>query len=163
MVKPIVDEGTDEQAWRDWTAPRSWPPLAWEPPGEAAAPLSVAPHPDAEILGVGGLLAMLTATGGKAEVAVVTDGEASHPGSTVHSQQELAAIRRAETSAACATLGVDPSCIQYVGQPDGGIDESALTDLLCRQLVPGRWCLTTWRGDGHPDHEAVARAAAVVL
>lgn len=24
----------------------------------------------------------------------------------------------------------------------------------------GRWCAATWRGDGHPDHEAVGRAAA---
>jgi LmbE family N-acetylglucosaminyl deacetylase len=27
-------------------------------------------------------------------------------------------------------------------------------------LTPGRWCLATWRFDGHPDHEAVGRAAA---
>jgi LmbE family N-acetylglucosaminyl deacetylase len=27
-------------------------------------------------------------------------------------------------------------------------------------LGPGRQCLATWRGDGHPDHEAVGRAAA---
>jgi LmbE family N-acetylglucosaminyl deacetylase len=25
----------------------------------------------------------------------------------------------------------------------------------------GTWCAATWRGDGHPDHEAVGRAAAV--
>jgi LmbE family N-acetylglucosaminyl deacetylase len=24
----------------------------------------------------------------------------------------------------------------------------------------GRWCAATWRGDGHPDHEVVGRAAA---
>jgi LmbE family N-acetylglucosaminyl deacetylase len=31
---------------------------------------------------------------------------------------------------------------------------------LTALLSPGRWCLSTWRGDGHPDHEAVGRAAA---
>ena len=31
-----------------------------------------------------------------------------------------------------------------------------LTDLLS----PDTWCAATWRGDGHPDHDAVGRAAA---
>ena len=28
------------------------------------------------------------------------------------------------------------------------------------KAAPGTWCAATWRGDGHPDHEAVGRAAA---
>ena len=47
-----------------------------------------------------------------------------------------------------------------LGHPDGGVDQEALSAYLTRLLVPGRWCLSTWRGDGHPDHEAVGRAAA---
>ena len=52
-----------------------------------------------------------------------------------------------------------------LGLPDGDIafHEQRLTDLLIEILLtkpPGTWCAATWRGDGHPDHEAVGRAAA---
>jgi LmbE family N-acetylglucosaminyl deacetylase len=50
--------------------------------------------------------------------------------------------------------------VHRLGQPDGGIDEDALAAALEPLLGPGRWCLATWRADGHPDHEAVGRAAA---
>ncbi|WBB71926.1 PIG-L family deacetylase [Micromonospora sp. WMMD1128] len=159
MVRPIVGAGTDETRWRTWTAPATWPTLTLDDPAWSSPPLVVAPHPDDEVLGVGGLVAML-ADGPGAEIAVVTDGEASHPGSTVHSRAELAAIRRAETVTACGLLGVAPAAIDHLGHPDGGVDEAALTDTLTARLTPGRWCVTTWRGDGHPDHEAVGRAAA---
>jgi LmbE family N-acetylglucosaminyl deacetylase len=34
-----------------------------------------------------------------------------------------------------------------------------LADLLAAG-PKGAWCAATWRGDGHPDHESVGRAAA---
>ncbi|MBB2947187.1 LmbE family N-acetylglucosaminyl deacetylase [Actinoplanes lutulentus] len=153
MVKPIVDEGTPEQRWRAWPAMSAWPPLALDP---AEPPLVVAPHPDDEILGVAGLMAML----GRADLVAVTDGEASHPHSTVHSPAELAEIRRAETTEALSRLGLRDTTVHRLGQPDGGIDENIVTKELTALLTPGRWCLATWREDGHPDHEAVGRAAA---
>lgn len=158
MVRPIVDAGTDEGTWRAWPAPADWPVLALDDQARTVPPLVVAPHPDDEVLGVGGLVAMLA---GGVEIAVVTDGEASHPDSTVHSPAALAAIRRAETVTACGLLGVAATAVDHLGHPDGGVDEAALADALTRRLAPGRWCVTTWRGDGHPDHEAVGRAAAV--
>jgi LmbE family N-acetylglucosaminyl deacetylase len=48
-VRPIVGQGTGEDAWRPWTAMAEWPLLPLDPPGP---PLVVAPHPDDEILGV---------------------------------------------------------------------------------------------------------------
>ncbi len=115
----------------------------------------VAPHPDDEILGVAGLMA----TVGGADLVAVTDGEASHPGSTVYTRDGLADLRRAETAEALSRLGVRGE-VYRLGQPDGGIDENAVTDALIGLLTPGRWCLATWREDGHPDHESVGRAAA---
>jgi LmbE family N-acetylglucosaminyl deacetylase len=155
MVKPIViAEGTDEQEWLSWPAMRAWPPLELDPPGP---PLVVAPHPDDEILGVAGLLTTL----GAADLVAVTDGEASHPDSTVHTRAELAAIRRAETTEALDRLGLGGSRVHRLGQPDGDIGLEAVTDALIPLLAPGRWCLATWREDGHPDHELVGRAAAL--
>ncbi len=153
MVRPIAGHGTDEQQWRAWPAIAQWPTL---PLDDAGTPLVVAPHPDDEILGVAGLIATL----GAAELVAVTDGEASHPGSTVHTQAELATLRRAETDEALRRLGVGDATVHRLGHPDGKIDEEALTGVLTGLLTPGRWCLATWREDGHPDHEAVGRAAA---
>jgi LmbE family N-acetylglucosaminyl deacetylase len=153
MVRPIVGTGTDEALWRAWPAMAGWPALDLDPP---EAPLVVAPHPDDEILGVAGLMATL----GAADLVAVTDGEASHPNSSVHTQSQLATIRQGETADALDRLGLGAATVHRLGQPDGGIDEEKLTAALTDLLWPGRWCLATWREDGHPDHEAVGRAAA---
>jgi LmbE family N-acetylglucosaminyl deacetylase len=153
MVTEIAGAGTAEERWAAWTATEAWPPLRLDPPGP---PLVVAPHPDDEILGVAGLMAMLA----DADLVAVTDGEASHPGTTVYTPGDLAAIRRAETTEAMRRLGLATSRVHRLGHPDGDIDEAALSESLTALLTPGRWCLATWRRDGHPDHEAVGRAAA---
>jgi LmbE family N-acetylglucosaminyl deacetylase len=151
VVRPIdVAAGTPES---EWTSLPVFPALALDPAGP---PLVVAPHPDDEILGVAGLMAML----GRADLAAVTDGEASHPGSAVHTPASLSAVRRAETAEALSRLGLAGSAVHRLGQPDGGIDEDAVRSSLVPLLSPGRWCLVTWREDGHPDHETVGRAAA---
>jgi LmbE family N-acetylglucosaminyl deacetylase len=93
-------------------------------------------------------------------VVAVTDGEASHPNSTVFSQARLAAIRREETRQALKRLGLADIDVVHLGQPDGRIDEQELCHSLTALLKEGDWCFATWRGDGHPDHEAVGRAAA---
>ncbi|MFF5081866.1 PIG-L deacetylase family protein [Actinoplanes sp. NPDC000266] len=154
MVTAIDGAGTAEATWQAWPAMADWPVLALE--AGPLAPVVVAPHPDDEILGVAGLMATL----GDVCLVAVTDGEASHPGSTVHTPQRLAGIRREETAEAMARLGLGGSTVVRLGQPDGGIGEAALTDALTPLLGEGQWCLATWRGDGHPDHEAVGRAAA---
>jgi LmbE family N-acetylglucosaminyl deacetylase len=55
-----------------------------------------------------------------------------------------------------------------LGLPDGEIGDHAdrLADMLTEVLAArptGTWCAATWRSDGHPDHEAVGRAAAVAV
>jgi LmbE family N-acetylglucosaminyl deacetylase len=153
MVTEIAGTGTNEASWRAWAALGALPEFGLAGSG---TPLIVAPHPDDEILGVAGLMAML----GAADLVAVTDGEASHPGSTVYTQAELAALRRDETHEAMRRLGLAGSAVHRLGQPDGGIDPAAVAVALAAQLTPGRWCFATWREDGHPDHEAVGRAAA---
>lgn len=157
MAEPLISgTGTPESVWQRWPGLDGLPPLDTSGAGAGGGPLVVAPHPDDEVLGCGGLLAL---TG--AAVVAVTDGEASHPGSTVHPPAGLAALRRAETAAALAALGRPGTVVHHLGHPDGGIDEARLAGELERWLVPGRWCVATWSGDGHPDHEATGRAAAL--
>ena len=74
---PIDAPGTAESEWRSWRRLHELPVLevgGW--PSVAV----VAAHPDDEVLGVGGLLAMTAAAGAPIRLVAVTDGEASHPG-----------------------------------------------------------------------------------
>lgn len=152
---PIVGAGTPEADWAAWQGLAALPALRGLPGPDDPAPLVVAPHPDDEVLGAGGLVSLI---GG--EVVAVTDGEASHPGSTVFAAAGLASLRRDETRAALTALGRPATTVHHLGHPDGDVDERALVDQLGALLTPGRWCVATWRADGHPDHEATGRAAA---
>jgi LmbE family N-acetylglucosaminyl deacetylase len=144
--------GTAEQCWRAWPELGRRPTLALP---DAHRVLVVAPHPDDEVLALGGLLA----TYPDCHLIAVTDGEGSHPHSEVLSPQQLAAARRREQHVALARLGRADLPVTRLGHRDGRVR----TDLLARQLSamlrPGDVCLATWRRDGHPDHEAVGQAA----
>lgn len=63
-----------------------------------------APHPDDEVLGCGGVLAIKAQAGMRVKVVVMTDGRTSH--SKHIDASELAAIRRAEAQEAGRILGV---------------------------------------------------------
>ena len=152
----IEGRGTDEASWQAWPSLGAWPHLDL-----ASCPRAVvaAPHPDDEILGVGGTLASLSTLGRVVVVVAVTDGEASHPDSSAVDRASLAEQRTGESVRALADLGVDAGSRLRLRQPDGAVDETDLADTLADLLRPGDWCFATWRGDGHPDHETVGRAA----
>lgn len=160
----IAGDGTPETVWRAGGLDRL-PVLDLPLPG---AVVVVAPHPDDEVLGVGGLLAGLCAEGVPVHLVAATDGEGSHPGSAALAPEELVRRRRAETDQALALLGVHPVRTVRCGLPDSGLaaHEDDLADAVAALLdrlrsEKGVWCLATWRGDGHPDHEAAGRAAAL--
>ncbi len=122
----------------------------------------VAPHPDDEVLACGGLLHLLARRGAAPLLVAVTDGEGSHPGSPAWPRERLRQARIAETRDALACLGLASPAIERLGVADGGV-AAAVDDLAARVaavLRPGDIVLTTWRYDGHPDHEACARACA---
>lgn len=152
----IEGAGTPETAWRPYLEGLQLPALARDPAPERV--VVVAPHPDDEVLGVGGLLALLAAAGTRIQLLAVTDGEASHPGGSLP-PHVLARLRIAETDAALAALGL-PDPVRRLGLPDGGGAglEQPVLDAL--RLPASTWLLAPWAGDGHPDHEAVGRACA---
>ncbi|MFQ6395582.1 PIG-L deacetylase family protein [Nocardia sp. KC 131] len=163
VAEPMIDlavPGTPDDVWAPWRHRRPELSLAgWR------HLVVVAAHPDDEILGVGGLIALARSRDLPVTVITVTDGEASHPGSPTYSPTELADLRVEESRRAAAELGVEPPIRLRIG--DGAVvaHEAAVTDALAEILAAcgrtGGWCATTWRRDGHPDHEAVGRAAAV--
>ena len=158
-----VEAGTPE---RCWTAALdvlpTWPRRRLPSGGWA---LVVAPHPDDEVLACGGLMMALSRRGVGLVVVAVTDGEASHPGSAAIRPDRLAARRRQEAVLADARLGVTPRR-PWLRLPDGGVPDreawlsATLGELLSGPAAP-RLCIAPFPGDGHPDHEACGRAAAV--
>lgn len=117
----------------------------------------VAPHPDDEILGAGGTVARLAAQGARVRFVAVTDGERSHPGRS----DWLRAVRPAESAAALVELGVPDEQSETVRLclADGAVHDAPLTGMLSALIEPGDLILAAWSNDGHPDHDAVGRAA----
>ena len=71
---------------------------------QIARPVVVlAPHPDDETLGCGGLIALKRSLGAPVRVIFMTDGAGSHSGVD---RPALTATRKEEASAACNVLGV---------------------------------------------------------
>lgn len=128
--------------------------------GTARRLVLVSPHPDDEVLGCGGLLH----DAGRHELPVlivaVTDGEACYPGHPVWTHERLRATRRVELAAALAELGVPGLTLTELHLPDSNVASRhpQLVEALATLLRPGDFLLVTWRGDGHGDHEACARA-----
>jgi LmbE family N-acetylglucosaminyl deacetylase len=90
----------------------------------------VAPHPDDETLGCGGLVALQRRRGVRVTVVFVTDGAGSHAADP----QALARQRRGEARTACGVLGVDPDDVYFLGVADGAVAHSL--ELIADRLTP---------------------------
>jgi LmbE family N-acetylglucosaminyl deacetylase len=153
---PVASGGTAVSTWLGWQ--REFPELDLD---DCPGLVLVGPHPDDETLGFGAAAAALRARGTPVQVVSATDGGGAYPGLSRMERIWLERDRRAELCRATAALGLgEPICL---GLPDGelGAHEAYLVDAIGELLDGGAWCAATWRGDGHPDHEAVGRAASV--
>lgn len=160
-MKLLVDQkhlGTPESAWRRSTNLAELPAIDLGRPRKV---IVVAPHPDDEVLGAGGVLQTFVASGIPIEVLAVTDGEGSHPRASASRIECLRNTRPSESELALRRLGlVDPS-VTRLRLPDGqvaGVEDrvrESLGFLGVDDLVLAPWWL-----DGHPDHDACGRAAS---
>lgn len=164
--RAIEGAGTSEADWLRWLDRRRLPeaaPEALVPPGCRA--VVVAPHPDDEVLSVGGLFGHLHRLGRDLLVVAATDGTGSHDGSPLWPPERLARERPLETEEALRRLGLSAACeVRRLGLPDGGLMRSrgVLAERVAALLRTGDVVFTTWRFDGHPDHEATGQACAAV-
>lgn len=126
--------------------------------------LVVAPHPDDETLGCGGLIALASAAKLPVDVVLATDGAASHPGSIAFPPERLAAVRLEEMRTALTTLGLGADRLHSLGLRDGTVAKDGagarraikeLTEYARERRV--KIICTTWRHDPHSDHQAVFR------
>ena len=121
----------------------------------------VAPHPDDEVLGSGGLLQLLCQEQRALLLISVTNGSSCHQDSS-RSAQRLGIVRSQESAEALGRLGLPLNTLKWLhgGFPDAQVaqHEQELESFLLGYLQASDVVFTTWREDGHSDHEAVARA-----
>ena len=125
----------------------------------AGRALILAPHPDDESLGCGGLIAACCQRGCSPFVVILTDGAASHPGSSNYPPDRLRALRAQEARRAVATLGLAPDNLAFFNYPDAGLSTGAEVSARVARLAQERGCsviLAPWLHDPHCDHEAAA-------
>jgi len=112
--------------------------------------LVLAPHPDDEVFGCGGLLALAARSGAEMRVAVVTDGQARGD----------AEVRRRESAEAARRLGTPAP--EFWGFADRGLepDDPELRSRIGGAVLETRpeVVLIPSPAEIHPDHRALALA-----
>ena len=132
--------------------PKSWKRV---PKGRV---LVFAPHPDDEVAGPGGVLAMHRAQGDAVRVVVSTDGVTGDPDHRFD-RASYAALRRAESRAGLQILGVDD--VQFWGFPDSCVLSASDLELGVLSAIEALAAFAPdvvylpWALEGHPDHHAL--------
>ena len=132
----------------------------------------VAPHPDDEALGCGGLLALLHQAGQPTAAVLVSDGTMSHPHSELFPLAARRAVREGEFRHALSILGADDHEPLLLGLPDSRVPATStepgfteavvrLREFLTRQAATT--VLVPWRRDPHPDHRATSQLVQAAL
>ncbi len=120
----------------------------------AGPALVVAPHPDDETLGVGGIIAMHRARGDRVDVLLLTNGSSGDPG--------RGDTRLKEFQRAVSVLGV--SGWEHVGLPDGGLESAADLDSVISSRIETLkpavlYCPSPF--DQHADNATTGKACSV--
>lgn len=115
----------------------------------------VAPHPDDEVLGCGGLMQRLITQGHEVHIVFMTGGEGSHRNCCNLLEDQIKEARRRLACQINPTLGVGVSHLHFLNYPDGGINKKSgetihLKELLVK-LNPSTIFVPHW-GEGWPDH-----------
>ena len=117
--------------------------------------LCIAPHPDDEVFGAGGLLALLAAQGRRVRCLVLSRGERAEGDPS----GELAALRMDESRRAARELGLpEPRFLEW---PDRGMvyGEPLIADIAAQISETGaRVLLLPALSEPHPDHQVAALA-----
>jgi LmbE family N-acetylglucosaminyl deacetylase/glycosyltransferase involved in cell wall biosynthesis len=126
--------------------------------------LVLAAHPDDEVLGAGGLLALCAERGSAVRIWIATDGTAQE-GAEAEGAAPYGERRREESRRAARALGVDPPV--FGGLPDRGLDPGSedLRDALAALVAEFEpdLVLCPSPSEIHPDHRALAEVLYRIL
>jgi LmbE family N-acetylglucosaminyl deacetylase/SAM-dependent methyltransferase len=162
------DVGTPASAWDDLVVAARRIHFA-DLPTEGRT-VVVAPHPDDESLGAGGLVSGLAAAGATVDVVVCSDGAAAEV--VMADGVDLRTLRRDEVASAVRALTGGRSTVTLLDLPDGQLAHrhDELVERLRPLLAGADLVVGPWPEDGHPDHlgtgmatRAAAPDHAVVL
>jgi LmbE family N-acetylglucosaminyl deacetylase len=153
-ARSLGGRGTDESVWLACSELHRLGVCSVRPP-DSCQVVVVAPHPDDEVLGAGGITATLPLQSTRIVWVAVTDGEASAP----ERAEELRRLRPRGSARAAASLGMTLPLSYALGLPDGRVCARGVETLLASLLEPGDLVLAPWAHDGHPDHDELGRAA----
>ena len=136
--------------------------MALKKVAEFGRTLVLAPHPDDETIGCGGLLALLAQAGQPVRVVLVTDGTGSHRRSLAYPAPRLRALRRSEMVAALAALGYSATTLSSLGLRDGHVplggeagfaSAVSLLSRITQRFAPDTVVMPA-QDDHHADHRA---------
>jgi LmbE family N-acetylglucosaminyl deacetylase len=126
----------------------------------------IAPHPDDESLGCGGLIADACRQGLRGKIVIVSDGAGSHPNTKTYPPDRLVPLREEEARQAAMELGLNPEDILFLRLPDrfvpheGEAAERAIGAIVdCVKETGTGSLFVSWRHDPHCDHLASYRIA----
>ncbi|NQT55515.1 MAG: PIG-L family deacetylase [Desulfobacteraceae bacterium] len=127
----------------------------------------IAPHPDDETFGTGGMIAMKRQAGLPVHVIFLTEGSASHANCCTIAPEKIGRIRHEQSIEAAACLGLESDGLVWLGLRDGEIpvegayafeDAVKIISEQFDKIAPSEiYCPHPY--DGLPDHEA---ASAIV-
>lgn len=132
-------------------------PVLWRQPPRGRV-LLFAPHPDDEVAGPGGTLALHRQAGDPVRVVVATDGIAGDPDRRFD-PANYAAMRRAESRAGLQAVGVDD--VVFWGFPDNcvlspaDVERGVLAAVAEFERARPDVVYLPWQREGHPDHHAL--------
>jgi LmbE family N-acetylglucosaminyl deacetylase len=136
-----------------------------------SACLIIAPHPDDEVLGCGGMIADLTALGKRTDVLFITEGAASHNGCCSVVESEVGKQRRYLAFQANAILGIPKENLTFLDGKDGKLPRKGQADFnamaqniarIIKDKVPDAiFCPHPL--EGWSDHIAASELAGVAI
>jgi len=164
---PIVGDrvieglGTSADTWQNWRGLQALPQLDIQKSFDAKQRICIiAPHPDDEILGCGGLLQQLADNGNAIVLIYVTNGSQSHPHSKIYAPEQLNTLRPKESLDALKVLKIEDQVdTVFLHLTDGSVfsQQTLFYQKLASILLPDDVLVTTFARDGHPDHEATGQ------
>ena len=128
--------------------------------------LVIAPHPDDEVLGCGGTIALWAARGAEVHVLVVFDGANGDPDERFIAF-DYVGRRQREARAGGRALGVTD--YTFWGLPEGHLATEAEIEAGAQRLsefiseFKPQVVLAPWAGDAHQDHQTVSQAVSRVV